>query len=66
MINESVTLQEYEKVRQARDATLRAPRYIHPSIQTNLRGGVLPTPEKSVHGKEATQQYFKIPIKMSL
>jgi hypothetical protein len=66
MINESVSLEEYEKMRKTRDATLKAPRYIHPSIQTNLRGGLLPTPEASVHGKDTTHQFFKIPIKMTI
>jgi hypothetical protein len=62
MINENVSLEEYIKLRQGRDAKLRAPRYIHPSIQTNLRGGILPTPEISIHDKKTQQQFFKIPI----
>jgi hypothetical protein len=33
MISENVSLEDYKKMRQERDATLRAPRYIHPSIQ---------------------------------
>ncbi|KAI9266085.1 hypothetical protein BY458DRAFT_540380 [Sporodiniella umbellata] len=63
MINEKVTLEGFTKMRQERDSKLRAPRYIHPSIQTNLRGGVLPTPEVSVHDKKTFHQYFKIPIR---
>ncbi|CAO3640358.1 unnamed protein product [Mucor fragilis] len=63
MINESVSLEEYKKLRQERDSKLKAPRYIHPSIQTNLRGGVLPAPELSVHDKKTLQQFFKIPVR---
>ncbi|ORE22429.1 Metallo-hydrolase/oxidoreductase [Rhizopus microsporus] len=63
MINENVSLEEYSKMRQERDKSLRAPRYIHPSIQTNLRGGVLPTPEVSIHDKKTLYQFFKIPIR---
>lgn len=35
MINENVSLEEYSKMRQERDKALRAPRYIHPSIQVS-------------------------------
>ncbi|KAI9473414.1 MAG: beta-lactamase-like protein [Benjaminiella poitrasii] len=63
MINENVSMQEYIKMRKEKDATLRAPRYIHPSIQTNLRGGVLPTAEVSIYGEKTSPQFFKIPVK---
>ncbi|CAO3652956.1 unnamed protein product [Mucor hiemalis] len=63
MINHSVNMEDYKKMRQERDAKLRAPRYIHPSIQTNLRGGILPSPELSLHDKETLQQFFKIPVR---
>ncbi|KAI7897761.1 beta-lactamase-like protein [Cokeromyces recurvatus] len=63
MINEKVSLEEYVKMRSERDSKLKAPRYIHPSIQTNLRGGVLPAPETSLYDKKASQQFFKIPVK---
>lgn len=36
MINSTVTLEEYIKMRKERDAKLKAPRYIHPSIQVIL------------------------------
>lgn len=36
MINENVSQEEYKKMRQERDAKLRAPRYIHPSIQVRI------------------------------
>lgn len=35
MINENVNLEEYSRMRQERDKALRAPRYIHPSIQVS-------------------------------
>ncbi|KAI8983469.1 beta-lactamase-like protein [Pilobolus umbonatus] len=66
MIHENVTKEEYIKMRKERDAVLKAPRYIHPSIQTNLRGGVLPTPEVNVHDKKTEQQFFKIPVRFRL
>ncbi|KAI8881665.1 beta-lactamase [Backusella circina FSU 941] len=76
MINENVGLEEYVKMRKERDGKLKAPRFIHPSIQasykyylpfnTNLRGGILPTPEVSIYDKKTEQQFFKIPIKWSL
>lgn len=36
MINRGVNMEDYKKMRQERDAKLRAPRYIHPSIQVSL------------------------------
>ncbi|KAI7888121.1 beta-lactamase-like protein [Mucor mucedo] len=63
MINSTVTLEEYTKMRKERDSKLKAPRYIHPSIQTNLRGGILPTPEISKHEKDVLRQFFKIPVR---
>ncbi|KAI8074872.1 beta-lactamase-like protein [Gongronella butleri] len=64
MIDESKSLEEYTALRQARDSQLRAPRFIHPSLQTNLRGGVLPPREKSVYGEgDAASSYFKIPVR---
>ncbi|CAO3610759.1 unnamed protein product [Cunninghamella blakesleeana] len=62
MINENVTLEEYTNLRQARDKNLRPPRFIHPSLQTNLRGGILPSKEPSVSGKGEAGQFFKIPV----
>jgi hypothetical protein len=37
MINSSVTLEDYIELRNERDAKLKAPRYIHPSIQVILK-----------------------------
>lgn len=36
MINTTVSLQDYVKMRKERDSKLKAPRYIHPSIQVIL------------------------------
>ncbi|GAA5802431.1 hypothetical protein HPULCUR_007896 [Helicostylum pulchrum] len=61
MINTTVSLQDYVKMRKERDSKLKAPRYIHPSIQTNLRGGILPTPESD----KKPSQFFKIPVRFA-
>ncbi|KAI8328534.1 beta-lactamase-like protein [Choanephora cucurbitarum] len=62
MINTNISLDQFISIRQKRDAQLRPPRFIHPSIQTNLRGGLLPTPEVSVHHEKKATSYFKIPV----
>ncbi|KAI9321064.1 beta-lactamase-like protein [Dichotomocladium elegans] len=64
MINENVPVDEYVKLRAARDKKLRAPRFIHPSLQTNLRGGNLPENEKNIEGA-AAGKFFKIPVRWS-
>lgn len=38
---------EFVEMRSKRDATLAAPRLIHPSLQVNIRGGQLPAPSPS-------------------
>ncbi|UZP43206.1 hypothetical protein NXS19_011022 [Fusarium pseudograminearum] len=38
---------EFVEMRRKRDATLAAPRLIHPSLQVNIRGGQLPAPSTS-------------------
>lgn len=43
-------------MREARDATLKAPRLILPSLQVNIRGGALPPPESDGH------TYLKLPV----
>ncbi|KAI7847999.1 beta-lactamase-like protein [Circinella umbellata] len=63
MISEDVPLEKYIELRKQRDAQLKAPRYIHPSLQTNLRGGLLPTEEKSTEGDESAGRFFKIPVR---
>ncbi|KAJ7084381.1 Metallo-hydrolase/oxidoreductase [Mycena belliarum] len=50
---------EFIALRNARDAGLGAPRLLHPALQTNIRGGRLPTAD---HGRP----YFKIPITTSV
>ncbi|KAG2231464.1 hypothetical protein INT48_007537 [Thamnidium elegans] len=61
MINTNISLQDYIKMRTERDSKLKTPRYIHPSIQTNLRGGILPTPEND----KKPSQFFKIPVRFA-
>ncbi|KAJ4138621.1 hypothetical protein NW768_002471 [Fusarium equiseti] len=39
--------EEFVDMRRKRDATLAAPRLIHPSLQVNIRGGQLPAPSPS-------------------
>ena len=56
MVNGKTTLEEYVKLREARDKTLNVPKLILPSIQTNMRLGDFGT--KSANGI----QYLKIPI----
>ncbi|CAM0137874.1 hypothetical protein VKS41_001093 [Umbelopsis sp. WA50703] len=62
MIRKDTSLQEYVKLRKERDDQLRAPRYLHPSLQTNLRGGDLPTVEYG-DGTEEAGQFFKVPVR---
>lgn len=51
------TKEEYVKLRNARDATLVAPRLLLPSIQVNIDAGRLPNPEAN------GMSYLKIPIR---
>lgn len=46
----------FVSMREARDATLKAPRLILPSLQVNIRGGALPPAEAD------GQTYLKLPI----
>ncbi|GAA92918.1 metallo-beta-lactamase domain protein [Aspergillus luchuensis IFO 4308] len=43
-VNESVTEAQFLALRQERDATLREPRLLYPSLQVNIRAGRLPRP----------------------
>ena len=57
----NVHLQEHDEeafvtMREARDATLQAPRLILPSLQVNIRGGALPPAELDGH------TYLKLPV----
>ena len=47
---------EYVAMRQARDATLRAPKLLYPAIQVNIRAGRLPPAD------EDGRRYLKIPV----
>ena len=47
---------EYVAMRQARDATLCAPKLLYPAIQVNIRGGRLPPAEDN------GRRYLKIPV----
>jgi glyoxylase-like metal-dependent hydrolase (beta-lactamase superfamily II) len=54
-----VTEEEFVAMRQARDATLCAPKLLYPSIQVNIRGGRLPPAEPN------GERYLKIPLTVS-
>ncbi len=55
-VRDSVSEDEFVKMRQARDATLEMPTLILPSIQVNVRGGRLPPPDDNGIA------YLRIPI----
>lgn len=55
-IHEGVTEEEFVKMRTARDADLKPPRLILPSIQINMRAGHMPPPEDN------GTSYLKIPL----
>lgn len=48
---------DFVAIRQARDATLKAPTLLLPALQVNIRAGRLPPPEPS------GRRYLKIPLK---
>jgi glyoxylase-like metal-dependent hydrolase (beta-lactamase superfamily II) len=54
-----VSEEEFIAMRQARDATLCAPKLLYPSIQVNIRGGRLPPPDAR------GERYLKIPVTFS-
>lgn len=57
-IHEGITEDAFVRMREARDATLGMPRLILPSIQVNMRAGLLPPPEDN------GVRYLKLPIDM--
>ena len=57
-VHDGINEDEFVAIRTARDATLDAPNLLLPSIQTNIRAGELPPPEKN------GVAYFKIPINL--
>lgn len=57
-IHEGVTEDEFAAMRTKRDATLKMPRLILPSLQVNMRAGELPEPE------ENGTRYLKLPLNL--
>ncbi|TNF64819.1 MAG: MBL fold metallo-hydrolase, partial [Rhodobacteraceae bacterium] len=49
-------MEDFVRMRQARDATLAMPRLIIPSLQVNMRAGQMPPPE------EDGKTYLKVPV----
>lgn len=56
LINKTVTLEEFIKIRSKRDKNLSVPKLLYPSLQVNLRAGDLGKP--SANGK----RFIKIPV----
>ncbi|MAW06907.1 MAG: MBL fold metallo-hydrolase [Halobacteriovoraceae bacterium] len=59
-IRENTTLDEFVSFRDSRDSTLNAPKLLYPSIQLNINGGKIPSPEDNGNS------YLKIPLSISL
>ena len=59
-IKDSISEEEFVKIRNNRDKTLEAPVLLLPSVQTNIRAGELPAPEGN------GTSYFKIPIQFKI
>jgi len=57
-VHDGVTEDEFVAMREARDATLSAPRLLLPSIQVNIRAGRFPQAE------ENGVQFLRIPVKI--
>ncbi len=55
-VNDSISEEEFVKMRTERDATLEMPHLILPSLQVNVRAGELPAPEDN------GRVYLKLPI----
>lgn len=55
----STTREEFVSMRDARDATLKAPRLLYPSIQVNVDAGLLP------RANAKGQRFLKTPLNMS-
>ena len=55
-VGESISEQDFVKMREARDRTLGMPKLILPSLQVNMRAGHLPPPEDN------GQSYLKLPL----
>ena len=57
-IHEGVSEADFVALRDARDATLSAPKLLIPSVQVNIRAGHLPEPEDNGH------VYLKVPVNL--
>lgn len=57
-IHEGVSEADFVALRDARDATLSAPKLLIPSVQVNMRAGHLPEPEDN------EQVYLKVPVNL--
>jgi glyoxylase-like metal-dependent hydrolase (beta-lactamase superfamily II) len=55
-VRQGITEEEFTEMRQTRDATLGMPRLILPSVQVNMRAGMLPPAESN------GVRYLKIPV----
>lgn len=56
-VHDGISEEEFVAMREARDASLAAPRLLLPSIQVNIRAGRLPAPESN------GVSYLKIPLR---
>jgi hypothetical protein len=55
-VHDGVAEPDFVAMRRARDATLRPPTLILPSLQVNIRAGALPPPEAD------GERYLRIPL----
>jgi glyoxylase-like metal-dependent hydrolase (beta-lactamase superfamily II) len=55
-VNDSISEEQFVRTREARDATLDMPKLIIPSLQVNMKAGVLPAPD------EAGRRFLKVPL----
>jgi glyoxylase-like metal-dependent hydrolase (beta-lactamase superfamily II) len=56
-VKEGTSREQYIEFRRTRDKTLSAPRLIHPSVQVNINGGVIPPPDSQ------GRHFLKIPLR---
>lgn len=57
-LNATTTLEEYVQFRTTRDATLKAPRLLIPSVQINVNAGKLPPPHQN------GRRYLSVPLNL--
>ncbi|MGH8400288.1 MAG: MBL fold metallo-hydrolase, partial [Gammaproteobacteria bacterium] len=58
-VHDGITREQYVKLRNSRDATLKVPALLLPALQVNIRAGRLPEPEAN------GVSYLKIPLDKS-